>query len=427
MHGLMQDETSDSSEALERRRWEQRVEERTRELVRRQQVAESLRNMLAVLNSGQPLEVILDHIVAEASSVLNAEAVAIYRLQDDRSMLTIQAAQGLEPGYVEDARIPVGQSVTGQAVLEHRPVALSDIAGLSSGDDIPLDHQRRVLLERLGTRYRALIAVPLETSEVYGAITLYYGQPRAFSEEDVGLAVAFGDQAALAIQNAQLRRQVEQAAVASERRRLAHDLHDSVTQVLFSASLTAEVLPVVWQRDRQEGERALEDLRQLTRGALAEMRMLLLELRPDSLRQARLEELLHQLAEAVAGRARIPVDVEIEGCADLPSEVRVALYRIAQEALNNVARHAEANRAVLSLRCEAVAPVGSGQPASAARLEVCDDGIGFGVDTVSAEHLGLAIMRERAEAIGAELSISSEPGQGARVIAVWRDHGDGRR
>lgn len=389
------------------------------EVSRRQHVADSLRRMLTVLNSGQPLEAILDHIMAEASLLLNAEAVAIYRLAAGE--LTIQRAQGLEPGYVADAHIPVGQSVTGQAVLERRPVTLHDVAALTPDDDLPLDRPRRALLERLGARYRALIAVPLAAEEVFGAITLYYRAPRAFSQEDVELAVAFSDHAALAIRNAQLRAQVAQAAVASERRRLAHDLHDSVTQVLFSASLTAEVLPVIWQRDRAEGERALEDLRELTRGALAEMRMLLLELRPAALQEAKLDDLLAQLAAAFTGRARAPVALDVQPGCELPAEVRIAFFRIAQEALNNVARHAEASQVSLSLRCQP-APAGPRQrPALAAILSIADDGQGFDPADAPPDHLGLDIMRERAEAIGALLTIDSRPGQGVRVTAVWHD------
>lgn len=393
------------------------MKDQVHEVTRRQQVADSLRRMLTVLNSGQPLEAILDHIMAEACALLDAEAVAIYHLHGEQGLLTIQRAQGLEPGYVADARIPLGQSVTGQAVLERRPVTLHDVAALSpSGNDPPLDQPRRALLERLGTRYRALIAVPLATEEVYGAITLYYHAPRVFSQDDVELAVAFSDHAALALRNAQLRAQVEQAAVASERRRLAQDLHDSVTQVLFSASLTAEVLPVIWRRDPVEGERALEDLRQLTRGALAEMRMLLLELRPAALQAARLDDLLGQLAAGFTGRARVPVTLDVQADCQLPVEVRVAFYRIAQEAFNNVAKHAEASQVSVSLHC---LPSGDGAPRTAV-LCVCDDGQGFDLAETPPDHLGLDIMRERAEAIGATLAIASRPGQGVQVTTTWR-------
>jgi two-component system nitrate/nitrite sensor histidine kinase NarX len=396
---------------------EQPIAAQEQEMTRRQQVADSLRRMLTVLNSGQPLEAILEHIMAEATAVLGAEAVAIYRLHNEERLLTIQAAQGLEPGYVAAARIPVGQSVTGQAVRERRPVALQDVAALTPDDDLPLDPQRRALLERLGTRYRALIAVPLAAEEVFGAITVYWQAPRAFSGEDVDLAVAFGDQAALAIRNAQLRAQVEQAAAASERRRLAHDLHDSVTQVLFSVSLTAEVLPALWQRDRAEGERALEELRQLTRGALAEMRMLLLELRPSALQEARLDDLLSQLAAAFVARARVPIALDVEPDCDLPAEIRVAFYRIAQEALNNVAKHAEATQVALSMHCE---PLGSARAGRRATLRVSDDGQGFDLNEVALDRLGLGIMRERAEAIDAALQIDSQPGQGTRIAVTWR-------
>jgi signal transduction histidine kinase len=386
------------------------------EMTRRQQVADSLRRMLTVLNSGQPLEAILDHVMAEACAVLDAEAVAIYRLHADQGLLTIQRAQGLDPGYVADARIPVGQSVTGQAVLERRPVTLHDVAALAPGDAPPLDQPRRALLERLGTSYRALIAVPLATEEVYGAITLYYRLPRSFSQQDVELAVAFSDHAALALRNAQLRAQVEQAAIASERQRLAHDLHDSVTQVLFSASLTAEVLPTIWRRDPAEGQRALEDLRELTRGALAEMRMLLLELRPAALPAARLDDLLGQLAAGFVGRTRVPVTLDVQAECPLPPAVRVAFYRIAQEALNNVAKHAEASQVSVSLQCQAAGK----EPQISATLCVCDNGQGFGPVDTPADHLGLDIMRERAEAIGATLNIASQPGQGVQVTATWR-------
>src|SRR4030095_5224364 len=115
--------------------------------------------------------------------------------------------------------------------------------------------------------------------------------PHEFSAEEVALAVTFADQTVLAVENAQLRTQVEQAAVAAERSRLARDLHDSVTQNLFSASLIAEVLPRLWESQHNEGQQRLGELRQLTKGALAEMRTLLLELRPDRLIQVELSEL----------------------------------------------------------------------------------------------------------------------------------------
>ena len=249
----------------------------------------------------------------------------------------------------------------------------------------------------------------LVKDDIYGAIALYYCQPREFTREEMELAVAFGDQAALAIENARLRTQAERMAVAAERSRLARDLHDAVTQTLFSTCLIADVLPRLWERDQQEGRRRLDELRQLTRGALAEMRALLLELRPAALAEVELGELLRLLAEAISGRARVPISVTVDGRCVLPPDVQVAMYRIAQEALNNVARHANASQAAVSL-CHRD---------NATELRISDDGRGFDPINVVPGHLGLSIMRERADTLGAALQIISQPGAGAQVAIIW--------
>jgi signal transduction histidine kinase len=203
--------------------------------------------------------------------------------------------------------------------------------------------------------------------------------------------------------------QIAEAAAAAERSRLASDLHDAITQTLFSASLIADVLPRLWERVPAEGHRCLGDLRRLTRGALAEMRSLLLELRPAALEEAKLDCLLYQLAEAVNGRARLSVNASVAEPPPLPRDVQIALYRIAQEALNNAARHARASRVDLALRA---LPQG-------VELRIADNGRGFEASRVSSDHLGLGIMRDRAEAIGARLTIESVRGRGTVVATTW--------
>jgi signal transduction histidine kinase len=270
-------------------------------------------------------------------------------------------------------------------------------------------------VRRLAARYRASLAVPLAVQdEARGALTLYYAQPRAFTDEEVGLASAFAAQAALAIENARLQAQARQAAALEERQRLARELHDAVTQTLFSTALIGEVLPELWEVDPAEGRARLEELRRLTRGALAEMRALLVELRPGALTELPLGELLRQLAQATVGRTRLEIGVEVSGQPDgpLPPDVQVALYRIAQEALSNAARHARAGRARVRLDHE---PVGLA-------LVVEDDGRGFDPAAVPPGHLGVGIMRERAAAVGAALRVDSAPGAGTRVAVEWRRH-----
>ncbi|OGO39065.1 MAG: hypothetical protein A2147_07315 [Chloroflexi bacterium RBG_16_57_8] len=207
-----------------------------------------------------------------------------------------------------------------------------------------------------------------------------------------------------------LARQASEQAAAAERNRLARDLHDAVSQTLFSASLIAEVLPRLWERDEAEGRRRLEEVRQLTRGALAEMRTLLLELRPSSLMEAELGYLLKQLGESITGRSRVPVEVSVRGeCPPLP-DVKVAVYRIAQESLNNIAKHSGATKAEVSLICEPDKVI----------LQVSDNGRGFDATAAHTDSLGLGIMRERARQIGASLSIRSKAGKGTSIRVMWK-------
>lgn len=200
-----------------------------------------------------------------------------------------------------------------------------------------------------------------------------------------------------------------QRAVETERGRIARELHDAVTQTLFSASLIADVLPRLWEKDVDEGKRRLSELRQLSRGALAEMRSLLLELRPSALEGADLRDLLRQLTEAFIGRARVPVDFQIVGTyRPLPPDVQLLFYRVAQEALSNIFKHANASQVSVGLTF-----------ADEVELLICDDGRGFDFAAIGADHFGLAIMRERVHAVGADLMIETAPMQGTCVQLRW--------
>jgi ligand-binding sensor domain-containing protein/signal transduction histidine kinase len=219
-----------------------------------------------------------------------------------------------------------------------------------------------------------------------------------------------------------LRQSEMEEAVAAERSRLARELHDAVTQTLFSASLIAETLPRSWERDQEKGRRLLKELRQLSRGALAEMRTLLLELRPAALVETGLRDLLHQLGEAASGRGGVPVQVVVEGECALSPDVHIAFYRIAQEALNNAIKHARAGQVTVHLSCTPFSSAETeGRQREQVELVVSDDGRGFNPDEVSPDHLGLGIMNERAEAIGATLEIESGPGHGpgTQIKATW--------
>ena len=216
---------------------------------------------------------------------------------------------------------------------------------------------------------------------------------------------------------AQLISQARESAVIDERQRIARDLHDDATQTIYSASLIAEVLPQVWERSPAEGQRNLAKLRQLIRGALGEMRTMLFELRPSALENADIEMLLPQLADAFSGRTRIPISVTVSRSNLLPPAANIAFYRVTQEALNNIAKHAGATEVSLDFA----------QNNGEARLTIVDNGRGFDPAAVSTEGLGLSIMRERAAAIGAQLNLDSRPGSGTKLIMFWQvDYGEQR-
>lgn len=401
--------------------------EQTREREHRRDVAEGLRGILSVLNSDKPLDAILDYITLYAGRMLDADAVAIYRLQPETNLLNIQSSQGLTDEYLANSTIPLGQGATGQAVLQGTPVAITDIANAADVLTQPLSPTTLRLLQAMSKYFRSELSVPLiSKQEIVGTLNLYYARPRQFNQDDIDLAVSFCDQTALAMENARLRERAQEDAIAAERNRIARELHDSVTQTIFSASLIAEVLPTIWTINPVEAQHGLDDLRKLARGALAEMRTLLLELRPIGLGEVGLGDLLKQLSAGVSGRIRADVNVQIQGDAILPTDVKLAFYRIAQEALNNVAKHSGADRVDIEIKSISAAPRGRKKAGSSqaifsqsVSMSIRDNGRGFDLSSVMGEHLGLGIMHERASNTQAALSIKSKVGAGTEISLHW--------
>jgi len=267
---------------------------------------------------------------------------------------------------------------------------------------------------------------------VLGVFNVSYEKPHAIGEGEQRVFQALTQRAALYLENARLYEQSQELAVLEERSRLARELHDAVTQTLFSASLVAEALPTTWEKDPQEGRGLLQELRGLSRGALAEMRTLLLELRPVALLETSLADLLRQLGEAASGRTGIPVSVQVEGQAKLPPDVHIAFYRIAQEALNNMIKHARARQATVQLCYSGEDQAATSRKTRQAEgagagpsvlLSIRDDGRGFDPAQVPHNRLGLGIMQERAQAIGATLTVESQPGHGTQVTVEWEQAG----
>ncbi|MCL5071317.1 MAG: histidine kinase [Actinobacteria bacterium] len=194
-----------------------------------------------------------------------------------------------------------------------------------------------------------------------------------------------------------------------ERNKLARELHDTVTQTLFSANLITEVIPKLWKKNPEAVIERLEEVRQLNNVALMEMRVLLYELKPSALKNENLGNLLKRLVKSVGARSKIPVELMINGEYKFSPRIELGCYRIAQEALNNIIKHSYATKATLILK---VYP-------EKLYMDITDNGRGFDNKKIASTSLGLTIMRERAKLMRASIFIDSLPGKGTKVTVIY--------
>jgi two-component system nitrate/nitrite sensor histidine kinase NarX len=236
--------------------------------------------------------------------------------------------------------------------------------------------------------------------------------PNFYTSKDADILQIFANQAAIAIKHAQLHQQAVATAAMEERQRIARDLHDAVSQTLFSANLIAESLPRLWERRPDQAREQTQAVHRLTQAAAAEMRVLLFELRPESLVNTNLRELLTQLAHSIPGRRDLEISLIIRGWNDqlLPPDVQIAFYRIAQESLNNVLKHGRSRQVRIRMH----------RNDKVLRLDIMDNGRGFDTTNISGG-IGLKSMWERAGSVGAILDIKSRVGLGTRVRLTWSE------
>lgn len=267
---------------------------------------------------------------------------------------------------------------------------------------------------------RSFLGVPIVArEEVIGAFYLTEkADTQCFDESDRGLIELLAAHAAIAITNARLYERSRELSILSERNRLALELHDAVTQKLFSLNLAAESAATLLDRDAEAAGRQLERVRALSREALEELRSLILGLRPADLEHDGLEAALRKEVAMVSRVHGIEVKLSARSVPGSDAARDAQVLRIANEAVHNAVRHAAASHVTVDLR-------GDGEALLA--LEVADDGHGFdpGDPELRSRHLGLTSMEERAAELGGRLAISSAPGSGT-TVRLELPH-DGRR
>lgn len=376
------------------RELEQRVAERTREL-------SILYDVTAVASNVMDLDELLVRLLERSLSAIRRKAGLIQLVNGSSSHLLLNTMQGISESVAEGIAKFYKDQDNFRGLFEDYPSF--NISNLPDDQRIPPSVRESGWQNYIG------VQIQDTRGQLLGILSILDETDRQLSAEEKTLLISIADHIGLAVENVALRRRAEETAILEDRQRLARELHDSVNQSLFSASMIAETLPRLWGRNPALVQENLTDLHRLIRGALAEMRILLLELRPVSMDEAVLSDLLQHLVNGLRGRTQLVIDLKIHGQCQIPSRVKKNLFRITQEALNNIVKHARAKHVSLSLD----------QCSDEIKLEICDDGQGFELNQVEGGHLGVEIMHERARNIGAKLEILSHPGKGTNISVTW--------
>jgi signal transduction histidine kinase len=256
---------------------------------------------------------------------------------------------------------------------------------------------------------RSWLGVPmLLGDQVTGILSVQnIDEENAFDESDVRLLQTFAASMSIALENARLYEQARQLAILDERQRLARELHDSVTQSLYGISLYAQAATGNIQADQiEQAGQYLDDIQSTAQESLADMRLLIYELRPPILEKEGLIAALQNRLISVEDRVRIKSSIQTNLTGRLPAEVEEGLYQITREALNNIIKHARARNILIRIQKEA----------EAVSMEIADDGVGFEPEKARRTGcLGLANMQEHAQSQGWRLEIESSPGNGTRI------------
>ena len=369
---------------------ERRVAARTHELA-------ALYNVALVASDWLDPNAILKEALALTLKAVGEAKGAIFLVEDNGTCLRLVEEQGVAPGLAAELKtLPAGPDRTGWLTDGDQPRISLDLT--ADTRRFPAELQR----------FRSYAGAPLHAlGRRLGTLCVFDFDDRRFDAETIALLSTIADQIGVAVENARLRKQAEQAAVRRERSRLARELHDSVTQSLYTLGLFAGAgRRLADGGDLAQVQAHLEQIEALTRQALKEMRLLVHQLRLPVLDQEGLLPALRRRLEMVEQRAGVQTDLQVDGLSELPVPVEEGLYWIAVESLNNALKHAQANSVAVHVS------VGE----STVNLEVADNGLGFDVPAArSAAGMGLANMRERAEGLGGTLDIHSTPGRGTRV------------
>ena len=378
---------------------EQRVAERTRELATLLDVS---RNVASTLELHPLLDLILDQL----KTVVPYDGAAVLAASGGRLSYLVRRAPTAYVDIPPEGEHPSWMEPIIATIRAGTPVVIDDVRG-----DSPLARAFRehapALMETMNSYVRSWMGIPMTVQERWtGIVLLASSTPHFYTARHAELALAIARHAAIAVENARLYERAQEVAVLEERQRLSRELHDSISQVLYSIALGTRTAQSLLEPASHAAAPMEFVLAQAERG-LAEMRALIFEIRPETLAEEGLVAALQRQANAVTARYQLPIELALCEEPPAPLAAKEALYRIAQEALQNTVKHARASRVRLRLECQDGEVV----------LEVRDDGRGFDPRGAFPGHLGLRSMDERARRLGGTVQVESAPDAGARVCA----------
>lgn len=382
------------------------------ERARAQQLLEERVAILSGIVANLTLELpVRDSLNILAKSVLKAStavACSVALIDEATGFLRIEGSHGLPEGFKRGM----------ETVWREGPVSSPTMKAIRVRRPTLVEHRRQHMLEdplyapvHRWTREAAwdtVFVVPLVSKgRTLGVIHFSYLQGEQPGEDERVFLGAVADQAAVAVENARLFAEARGKAALEERQRLARELHDSVSQALYGIALGAKTARTLLDQDPDRAIDPLDYVLSLAEAGLAEMRALIFELRPESLETEGLAVALEKQAAAL--RARHEIEVEASLCEEPEASpgAKETVYRIAQEALHNIVKHAHANRVEIKMECDP----------ERVTLDVSDDGVGFDARNEFPGHLGLRSMRERASRLGGTLRVQTAPGRGTRIWA----------
>lgn len=358
-----------------------------------------LNGISALANQSLNLQVFLSESLSRAAESLSSREGAVFLLDEadqaaPSSKPVVAAQQGISLEGIKQLHAAVGDRGIVAWIIEHREaLILSDLSRDSRFPEV-----RRM-------QENGIILAPIRAeAQVLGIIGLARPRRQVYREEEITLLSSIADQIGVAVRSDHLRERAQRATLLEERQRLARDLHDSLAQALYGMVLLADACRESAEAaNLEQTRRHVQELGEMAHQSLKEMRLLIYELRPQVLEQEGLVGTLRRRLKAVENRGGIQTQLVTAGELAIPMSLEMDLYRITQEALNNILRHSGATRVSLNLSADGANVC----------LQIEDNGTGFDLSSTGAHAgIGLASMQERAKRLGGRLEITSRPGKG---------------